>query len=241
MPRAPSNYSIVREIRKRLGLTQAELAKRLGVIRPTINKIENDELDIPRRLALALSNFTGVHFGEILSNRPGEPRTWHGQPLEECFAGVQFTAIPGKTTNQVARELAQRHVEVLIKNVGYRAELILKAAMRAAPTKLWTLDAAIEIAFDDLEKEFGLQETVKRLRKIPAPHVGWIKKKVGPSPDGVFQEAQEALSGRSVEDRAARKLAWIASLKKSARSKRKEKPATSLPARSSKKRKRQAS
>jgi transcriptional regulator with XRE-family HTH domain len=198
MPRPPSHYSIVREIRKRLGITQEQLAARLGVGWSTVNRIENGDMEqISRRLALLLSDHTGVHLGDILRNREGEPRTWYGNLTKHL-------PLRGGRRDQFARALGVQHLKTLIGNAEYRAELILRAMMESAPQRLWTLDSAIEIAFDELEREFGLQEIVERLRRAPAPFK--IKR---PPPVGMFKEAIVALSGRSTEDRAARKLAAL--------------------------------
>ena len=43
-----------RRKRKRLGLTQTELAKRLGKSRPTIARYESGELPVPKAIEMAL-------------------------------------------------------------------------------------------------------------------------------------------------------------------------------------------
>jgi DNA-binding XRE family transcriptional regulator len=206
MPRPPSYYSIVREIRMKIGLTQGRLALRLGTSRITINQIENGMLRISRRLALSLSWLTGVPYRDILENRSGTLQTWYGQP----------SAARIEQLDQMARELAPRQLKTLIANAAYRAELILRTAAERAPRKLWALDAAIEATFEDLEKEFGLQENVERLRRAPAPFV--IQ---APAPIGTIRQAREALSGRSMEDRAARKIAVLVKRKPKRKRKRK--------------------
>jgi transcriptional regulator with XRE-family HTH domain len=223
MPRSPSHYSIVREIRKRLGLTQTQLAARLKVAWVTLNRIENDHDKLSRRIALLLSEQTGVLFGDIMKNRQGVLRTWYGTLSSERLP------LGDTRRDKFARALGSQHLKTLIGNAEYRAELILGAMMEAAPQKVWTLDGAIEIAFDQLEQEFGLQEIVERLRRAPAPLADWIRDQVGPPPVNLLKEMRAAVSGRSMEDRAARKLAAL-----------KKRPPISSRAKSSKKRRRRA-
>jgi transcriptional regulator with XRE-family HTH domain len=200
MPRPPTHYSIIREIRTKIGLTQGQLALRLGVSRITINQIENGMMPkFSRRLALSLSNLTGVPYRDIMDNRPGPLQTWHGE----------LSSSKLEQLDRMARDLAPRQLRTLIGNAEYRAELILTAAAEHAPQKLWTLDAAIEANFDELEKEFGLQKDIERLRRTPAPFADWIKAQVGSAPAGLFDQARKTLSGHSMEDRAAKKLAAL--------------------------------
>ncbi|MEK5171896.1 helix-turn-helix transcriptional regulator [Heyndrickxia sp. FSL W8-0496] len=50
----------IKEVRKKLGLTQEELAKECGVVRQTINCIENDKYDPTLELAFKLSKILRV-------------------------------------------------------------------------------------------------------------------------------------------------------------------------------------
>jgi putative transcriptional regulator len=55
----------VRERRAAKGLSQAELAERLGVSRQTINSIETDRYTPSLPLAIAIARFFGVTVEEI--------------------------------------------------------------------------------------------------------------------------------------------------------------------------------
>jgi DNA-binding XRE family transcriptional regulator len=214
MPKKPSHRSIVRDIRKELGFTQAQLAARLGTSWVTINRIENDSLKISRKLALRLSTLTGVLMQDILTNAAGPLRPWYGD-----FSGGNLDRL-----DQMARSLGPRQLKTLIGNATYRAELILMAALENAPRQLWSLDAAIEAAFDELEEEFGLRESVKKLRQSTSRPgiVAWIEERVG-RPIGLVEQVASLAS--SPEETTAANL--------------KKKPATSSRAKSSKKRRRQ--
>jgi len=55
----------IKEIRKKLGLTQEQLAKKCGVARQTINCIENDKYDPTLELAFKLSRILKVKVDEL--------------------------------------------------------------------------------------------------------------------------------------------------------------------------------
>jgi putative transcriptional regulator len=55
----------IKEIRKKLGLTQEQLAKACGVARQTINCIENDKYDPTLELAFKLSKVLNVKVDEL--------------------------------------------------------------------------------------------------------------------------------------------------------------------------------
>lgn len=55
----------IRELRKKLNLTQEELAKTLGVTRQTINSIENNKYNPTLELAMKLAKTLGVPVEQI--------------------------------------------------------------------------------------------------------------------------------------------------------------------------------
>lgn len=55
----------IKAIRKKLGITQEQLAKQCGVVRQTINCIENDKYDPTLELAFKLSNTLKVKVDEL--------------------------------------------------------------------------------------------------------------------------------------------------------------------------------
>jgi putative transcriptional regulator len=55
----------IKEIRKKLGITQEQLAKECGVVRQTINCIENDKYDPTLELAFKLSKTLKVKVDEL--------------------------------------------------------------------------------------------------------------------------------------------------------------------------------
>ncbi|MCD5001432.1 helix-turn-helix transcriptional regulator [Enterococcus saccharolyticus] len=55
----------INAIRKKLGITQEQLAKECGVVRQTINCIENDKYDPTLELAFKLSKTLKVKVDEL--------------------------------------------------------------------------------------------------------------------------------------------------------------------------------
>ncbi len=55
----------IKAIRKKLGITQEQLAKQCGVVRQTINCIENDKYDPTLELAFKLSKTLNVKVDEL--------------------------------------------------------------------------------------------------------------------------------------------------------------------------------
>jgi transcriptional regulator with XRE-family HTH domain len=181
MPKKPSHQSILREIRHALNWTQLDLSSRLGLTLSAINRYENGTLRVGRTVALRLSWATGVPYQDILANRPGPPWTKSGPLSPEILQHL----------DEQARNRSDKDLEKQAENYQYRGELLLKAAREYAPRKLWTVDAAIEAAFDELEKEFELTDAVKEIRgQEHDPNlVKWAEKNL-PVPQEVRQEAQ---------------------------------------------------
>ena len=58
---------IIRELRKALGLSQEELARRCGVSRQTVNAIENDKYDPTLSLAFRLADELRLTVDELFT------------------------------------------------------------------------------------------------------------------------------------------------------------------------------
>lgn len=57
----------IRELRKELGISQAELSEKLNVSRQTINAIENDKYDPTLSLAFKLAEVFKITVDELFS------------------------------------------------------------------------------------------------------------------------------------------------------------------------------
>src|ERR1700736_4809683 len=80
MPRPPSHSHPLREIRMRLGLSQVELAKRVGCKAVTIKKIESGSLKPGKGLARNLAAETDT-FPHMLFGPPNRVTDTVGRPL----------------------------------------------------------------------------------------------------------------------------------------------------------------
>src|SRR6516164_6973499 len=158
MPRSPSHRSIVREIRKCLRWTQFELARRIGTTMTTINRIENGSLKISRKLAWRLCWASGVSYKDIVENKSGVPRNRYGNLNPETH----------KLFEKGASEWTDEQLASLVDNAKYLAETLHRAARETEKNekKIWSLDAAIQLAFEEVAEEFGLTRAVTRIRTI---------------------------------------------------------------------------
>lgn len=57
--------NFMKELRKKLGITQDTLAKECGVVRQTINCIENDKYDPTLELAFKIANVLNKRVDEV--------------------------------------------------------------------------------------------------------------------------------------------------------------------------------
>ncbi|WGF41102.1 helix-turn-helix transcriptional regulator [Lysinibacillus capsici] len=57
--------NIIKILRRKLGITQAALAKECGVVRQTINNIENDKYDPTLELAFKIAKVLNSRIDEV--------------------------------------------------------------------------------------------------------------------------------------------------------------------------------
>lgn len=67
-PEASDMKNRIRVLRAERDLTQAELAKRLGVSRNTMNAIENDKYDPSLSLAFKVATLFGLKMEDVFQN-----------------------------------------------------------------------------------------------------------------------------------------------------------------------------
>jgi transcriptional regulator with XRE-family HTH domain len=77
MPRPPSHPHVVRTARKILGISQKDLAARVGIATVTLQKFENGDSSISQEVAERIASELEVDVWDIIENRdPLHPRTW---------------------------------------------------------------------------------------------------------------------------------------------------------------------
>ena len=75
MPRPYKYKHVLRTARVSFGLTQRQLAKQTGLSTVAINKIENGQIQVGRRGALAIKKVIGLDVYQLLTNTdPDNPR-----------------------------------------------------------------------------------------------------------------------------------------------------------------------
>jgi len=83
MPRPPSYPHVLRTARNILGLTQKDLAARVGIATVTLQKFENGDASISREIAFRIANETFLDLHQLIENKdPHHPLDWiFGTPL----------------------------------------------------------------------------------------------------------------------------------------------------------------
>jgi transcriptional regulator with XRE-family HTH domain len=89
MPRPPTHPHVLRTARMILGFSQKDLAARVGVATITLQKFENGETSISRRLGWRIAMTTDLDIDQLMANRdPKHPRSLtFGDPLTKEHLG----------------------------------------------------------------------------------------------------------------------------------------------------------
>lgn len=109
----PSIGVRIGELRKERGLTQKELAERLGVTQPVVSDYENDVIRLPADVAVALARILAVSTDELLGLRPGtrEPRGAKNRRLSRRLQAID--ALPKRD-----QEALLRTIDAFISKTG---------------------------------------------------------------------------------------------------------------------------
>jgi DNA-binding XRE family transcriptional regulator len=154
MSRHATHRSIIREIRKICGWTQTGLANQIGTTTITVNRIENDSLKVSKKLALRISWVTGVSTEDILKNKPGHPQTPSGPLTKDKIKELEVMS--QRATEEQQRYLAQFAAE--------HVAFLVQACLDDSPRKLWSLQAAIKSAVEEIAEDFGLTKAFKKAK-----------------------------------------------------------------------------
>jgi transcriptional regulator with XRE-family HTH domain len=149
MPRPPKRPHALRTTLKLLGMTQKALAEELGIASVTIERFLAGKAMISEKLALRISQYTGIDFEQlVLNSDPLAPRRIDGTPLIQ----LRQDPPPRKTQAewlQVANRFTLEYVQAA-----------LEAAKQAAAkdTDALNFQASLRIALSKLIDEFGLRK-----------------------------------------------------------------------------------
>ena len=183
MPRPASKFHPLREIRNILGLSQVELAKRVGCKAVTIKKIEAGTLNPGVRLARKLAAETHVSpnlFDQdysalasyfisegVLKQIPGGD----GKPLtleshQKSIEGLRMTP--------------QKEVDFTVKIFSMMIQVLLDASLESAQPKILHVTMALMDALDEIKADFGLDPQVKQILPLPYPSrkswASWVRR-----------------------------------------------------------------
>ena len=182
MPRPPKRPHALRTTLKLLGMTQKALAQELGIASVTIERFLAGEAAISEKLALRISQYTGLDFEQLMLNSdPLHPRRIDGTPLIQ----LRQDPAPRKTQAEQLRLVSRFTVEYV------------QAALEAAKETdgAFNFQARLRIALYDLIKEFDLRKTTNELMGLE------------PDADPVWSYADEKERERRQRARSARKRA----------------------------------
>jgi transcriptional regulator with XRE-family HTH domain len=105
MPRQPTHPHVLRTARLILGMSQKDLAARVGIATVTLQKFENGEASISRKLAWRISMTTDLNMDQLMNNRdPKHPRSGtFGIPLTKAIGLPRCVYTEADTENAIGR------------------------------------------------------------------------------------------------------------------------------------------
>jgi transcriptional regulator with XRE-family HTH domain len=155
MPRPPTNHHVLRELRHILGLSQAQLAARIGVKPITLKKIENGSLNPSREVAIRIEGETMLSADQLL-NRPsvGRPLAFNGLPVTRAMVEEYWR-------NQKATPMVFVTADAEILSFWLQALLDIAATHRKAVYNRAV--AALRASIGNIASELGLESRISEL------------------------------------------------------------------------------
>jgi transcriptional regulator with XRE-family HTH domain len=168
MPRPYRKKHVLRTTREILGLSQVELAKRVGVAPITITKIENHVIAMSEDVASRISMLTGVDQEQLIANsNPAKPEIWIG--IKKSTDG-RYSIVKSPLTKkefETARDsnlLTREKVDFWLQFHTFRIQILLDACVTSSPEKYHALSMALVSAIARVaNKEFNLHGTTQKL------------------------------------------------------------------------------
>jgi len=154
MPRSPSNNHPLRNVRRIADLTQAQLAKRIGVTTETIQKIENGKLSMSYEIATRLCFQLGCDMTREISSEGKDVWSVSDQVTATDGSDVPYTFMNYLEQESKHREYGKKEVDACHEGLASALLLVLRGAARAG--KLLSLTYVIERALIEGINDFGL-------------------------------------------------------------------------------------
>jgi transcriptional regulator with XRE-family HTH domain len=197
MPRPHSHPHILRDLRATIGLSQAELAERVGVSAIAIQRIEGGSLALSSQLASRIMLATGISGGELLRGGNGKLIDALGRPYSaETFRWW-------KIKKMVGADRAKEDAE----NLGWWVEVLLKAAGRAKEgNRYFAARDALINSLTTIRDEFGLGKLVDVILSEHAPKVEWRPGWHRPEDIAAIEKELADASLEAVEERRGKRM-----------------------------------
>jgi len=160
MPRPPKQPHVLRTVLRIRGLTQKQLAERLGIASVTLEKFLNGDTAISEKLAQRISTETGVDFAQLLTNsEPENPRSLDGIPL------LQDKTKPARTLSHEAH---------FMRAVRITKQLVAASLQASVESEQFNYQVKLRLRIVALLEELNLVARTKELLGL------------GPSDDLIF-------------------------------------------------------
>jgi transcriptional regulator with XRE-family HTH domain len=164
MPRPASVHHPLREVRRILGLSQVELAKRIHVAPVTIKKIESRENELSSEIAQRIAAETGVMPWELV----GENKT---------FKLYDSSPLSKESYEQRKHHIATTPMAVVdeyVRNFAFHIEVLLDASLDGGSNKFAQVVGALYRSLTEIKLSFKLDKGVESILKECEPEgVPW--------------------------------------------------------------------
>jgi transcriptional regulator with XRE-family HTH domain len=159
MPRPATTNHPLRQVREILGITQIELAKRVGCSPVTIKKIENRKLIPGEKLIRRLAAETDVH-SHILLDPEARLTDRQGKPLSREAHEEKV---------MLGRLISAKKVSFFVRMFSMMIEALLDASLEPAQPKIHHVFNALCDTLNELKADFDLDAEVEKILPNPNP------------------------------------------------------------------------
>ena len=141
----------IRSVRKQLGLSQVEFAKKLGISQTHLSDIENEKVKIPDRILKLISRMFGISYKWL---KTGKGEIWE----EEKFPETEDELIEW-IVRQVINYLRQKRIKPTYRRVYRLSEIVYKRIKPIWEKEKEKLES--KRLFSELEKSHNLYKEIE--------------------------------------------------------------------------------
>jgi hypothetical protein len=180
MPRPATQKHPVRDLRKIIKKYQIAFAKSIGISPGGLKRIENNDMDLSRRIALRIFAETGANAEKLLA---GKLRAENGEKYTVEF----YEKWKKRWFNQseaIAIDTA--------KGLAGWIEILFRASVVGSRQRLWQVWRTLADAIDDCAGDFDLRAPIETILAKEKPRVKWNLAQRSPSQlREILREQQE--------------------------------------------------